>query len=74
MKPRLHLNLFIYGRGHREAAWRHPRSSSRSLMDIDHYIDCALKAEAAHFDSIFLADVLICPPMSTAPHDYGLSP
>src|SRR5688572_26503342 len=62
MKPRLHLNLFIYGRGHHEAAWRHPRSSSRSLMDIDHYIDCALKAEAAHFDSIFLADVLNLPP------------
>ena len=62
MKPRLHLNLFIYGRGHHEAAWRHPRSSSRALMDIDHYIDCALKAEAAHFDSIFLADVLNLPP------------
>ena len=62
MKRRLHLNLFIYGRGHHEASWRHPRSSPRSLMDIDHYIDCACKAEAAHFDSIFLADVLNLPP------------
>jgi FMN-dependent oxidoreductase (nitrilotriacetate monooxygenase family) len=62
MKRRLHLNLFIYGRGHHEAAWRHPRSSPRSLTDIDHYIDCARKAEAAHFDSIFLADVLNLPP------------
>ncbi|MFM9846791.1 MAG: LLM class flavin-dependent oxidoreductase [Hyphomicrobiaceae bacterium] len=62
MKRRLHLNLFIYGRGHHEASWRHPRSSPRSLMDIDHYIDCARKAEAAHFDSIFLADVLNLPP------------
>ena len=62
MKRRLHLNLFIYGRGHHEAAWRHPRSSPRSLLDIDHTIDCARKAEAAHFDSIFLADVLNLPP------------
>jgi len=62
MKRQLHLNLFIYGRGHHEAAWRHPQSSARSLMDVDHYIDCARKAEAAHFDSIFLADVLNLPP------------
>lgn len=62
MKRRLHLNLFIYGRGHHEAAWRHPRSSPLSPMNIDHYIDCARKAEAAHFDSIFLADVLNLPP------------
>ena len=62
MKRRLHLNLFIYGRGHHEAAWRHPRSSSRSLTDIEHWIDCARTAEAAHFDSIFLADVLNLPP------------
>jgi FMN-dependent oxidoreductase (nitrilotriacetate monooxygenase family) len=62
MKRRLHLNLFIYGRGHHEASWRHPQSSPRSLMDIDHYIDCSRTAEAAHFDSIFLADVLNLPP------------
>ena len=61
-KKQLHLNLFIYGRGHHEAAWRHPRASKRSLMDIEHYIECAKKAEAAHFDSIFLADVLNLPP------------
>lgn len=62
MKKQLHLNLFIYSRGHHEAAWRHPRASKRSLMDIEHYIECAQKAEAAHFDSIFLADVLNLPP------------
>jgi FMN-dependent oxidoreductase (nitrilotriacetate monooxygenase family) len=62
MKRRVHLNLFIYGRGHHEAAWRHPRSSQRSLIDIDHYVTCAQKAEAARFDSIFLADVLNLPP------------
>lgn len=62
MKRRLHLNLFIYGRGHHEAAWRHPRSSQQSPLDIGHVIDCARRAEAAHFDSIFLADVLNLPP------------
>jgi FMN-dependent oxidoreductase (nitrilotriacetate monooxygenase family) len=62
MKRRLHLNLFIYGRGHHEAAWRHPKSATRSLVDIEHYVDCARKAEAACFDSIFLADVLNMPP------------
>jgi FMN-dependent oxidoreductase (nitrilotriacetate monooxygenase family) len=62
MKRQLHLNLFIYGRGHHEAAWRHPRASQRALTDIDHYIDCTRKAEAACFDSIFLADVLNLPP------------
>ncbi len=62
MKRRLHLNLFIYGRGHHEAAWRHPLSSSRALTNIEHLIDCARIAEAAHFDSIFLADVLNLPP------------
>lgn len=62
MKRQIHLNLFIYGRGHHEAAWRHPQSTPRSQMDIEHYVECARTAEAAHFDSIFLADVVNLPP------------
>ncbi|MEZ5908521.1 MAG: LLM class flavin-dependent oxidoreductase [Hyphomicrobiaceae bacterium] len=62
MKRQVHLNLFLYARGHHEAAWRHPTAPSRSLMDIDHYVQCARKAESAHMDSIFLADVLNLPP------------
>ena len=58
MKRQLHLNLFIYARGHHEAAWRHPRAPRRELLDIDHVVECARKAEAAHMDSIFLADTL----------------
>ena len=58
MKRQLHLNLFIYARGHHEAAWRHPRAPRRELLDIDHIVECARKAEAAHMDSIFLADTL----------------
>src|SRR6516225_12466046 len=58
MKRQLHLNLFIHGRGHHEAAWRHPAGSPLALTDIRYYTDLAQRAEAALFDSIFLADQL----------------
>ena len=61
MTKKFHLNLFIYSRGHHEASWRHPNSTPRALTDVHHYIDCARKAEAACFDSIFLADTLATP-------------
>jgi FMN-dependent oxidoreductase (nitrilotriacetate monooxygenase family) len=54
----LHLNLFIHGRGHHEASWRHPKSSPLALTDIRYYQELAQRAEAALFDSIFLADQL----------------
>ena len=58
MTLQLHLNLFIHGRGHHEAAWRHPAASPRKLTDIRYYTDLARKAEAGLFDSVFLADTL----------------
>ncbi|MBW4091609.1 MAG: LLM class flavin-dependent oxidoreductase [Proteobacteria bacterium] len=58
MNRQLHLNLFIHGRGHHEAAWRHPAASARSLTDIRYYTDLAVQAEAGLFDSVFLADSL----------------
>jgi alkanesulfonate monooxygenase SsuD/methylene tetrahydromethanopterin reductase-like flavin-dependent oxidoreductase (luciferase family) len=58
MTRQLHLNLFIHGRGHHEAAWRHPSASALPLTDIHYYIDLAQKAEAGCFDSVFLADTL----------------
>src|ERR1700723_2355648 len=58
MKRRLHLNLFINSRGHHEASWRHPEASPLALTDIRYYQDLAQRAEAALFDSVFLADVL----------------
>jgi FMN-dependent oxidoreductase (nitrilotriacetate monooxygenase family) len=58
MKRLLHLNLFIHSRGHHEASWRHPASSPLPLTDIRYYQDLARRAEAALFDSIFLADQL----------------
>ena len=58
MTRQMHLNLFIHGRGHHEASWRHPSASPLPLTDIRYYIDVARKAEAGLFDSIFLADSL----------------
>src|SRR5215207_7497762 len=58
MTRQLHLNLFIHSRGHHEASWRHPMSSPLPLTDIRYYQDLAQRAEAAHFDAIFLADQL----------------
>src|SRR6202008_2173111 len=58
MTRRMHLNLFIQSRGHHEAAWRHPKSSTLPLTDIQYTVEMTQKAEAGLFDSIFLADVL----------------
>src|SRR6476620_2086251 len=58
VKRQLHLNLFMHSRGHHEASWRHPASSPLPMTDIRHYQDLAQRAEAALFDSIFLADQL----------------
>src|ERR1700760_3679252 len=58
MTRQLHLNLFIHGRGHHEAAWRHPSASPLALTDICYYQDLAQRAEAGLFDSVFLADQL----------------
>ena len=58
MPGQLHLNLFIHGRGHHEAAWRHKAASPLALTDVRYYTDLARKAEAGLFDSIFLADTL----------------
>ena len=58
MPRQLHLNLFIHGRGHHEAAWRHPLASRLPQTDVRYYTDLARMAEAGCFDSVFLADTL----------------
>jgi len=52
----LHFNLFLMGVGHHEAAWRHPVTDPAALADIGHFQRLARTAEAAAFDSVFLAD------------------
>ncbi|MET0343145.1 MAG: LLM class flavin-dependent oxidoreductase [Polyangiales bacterium] len=52
----LHLNAFLFGIGHHEAAWRAPDSSLTGTWDVQHYIELARIAERGKFDSIFFAD------------------
>lgn len=56
MTRELHLNAFLMEAGHHEAAWRLPESNPRADFDLAHWIRLARIAEAAKFDSIFLAD------------------
>ncbi len=68
---RIHLNLFIHGRGHHEAAWRHPDASPLALTDIGYFQQLARRAEAGLFDSIFLADQLALPDdVANAPRNW----
>jgi FMN-dependent oxidoreductase (nitrilotriacetate monooxygenase family) len=52
----LHLNAFLMEAGHHEAAWRLPQSNPHADFDLQHWIELAQLAEAAKFDSLFLAD------------------
>ncbi|MFI9384564.1 LLM class flavin-dependent oxidoreductase [Kutzneria sp. NPDC052558] len=52
----LHLNAFLMGVGHHEAAWRHPRTDPELVNDVRHFQNLARIAENGAFDSVFLAD------------------
>ncbi|WP_101790487.1 LLM class flavin-dependent oxidoreductase [Nonomuraea indica] len=54
----LHLNAFLMGVGHHEAAWRHPRTEPSRVTDVRHYQQLARTAERGRLDSVFLADGL----------------
>ncbi|MET7463696.1 LLM class flavin-dependent oxidoreductase [Nonomuraea sp. NPDC005501] len=58
MTRKLHLNAFLMGVGHHEAAWRHPRTDPARIADVRHYQDLARIAERGKLDSVFLADGL----------------
>jgi len=53
---KLHLNAFISGTGHHEAAWRYPDSTPELGLDIRHYQKIAQIAERGLLDSLFVAD------------------
>lgn len=55
-RSRLHLNAFLNGVGHHEAAWRLSESDPHANVDIEHYVTLAQIAERGKFDSIFFAD------------------
>jgi FMN-dependent oxidoreductase (nitrilotriacetate monooxygenase family) len=52
----MHFNLFIFDTGHHEASWRLPGSDPLASTDVGYYEGLARTAEAAKFDSVFLAD------------------
>ncbi|MEU7861901.1 LLM class flavin-dependent oxidoreductase [Nonomuraea sp. NPDC049141] len=54
----MHLNAFLMGVGHHEAAWRHPLTEPSRITDIRHYQELARIAERGKLDSVFLADGL----------------
>lgn len=62
MTRQLHLNAFLMGVGHHEAAWRHPRTDVRNLTDVKHFQRLARLAERGKLDSVFFADGLAVGP------------
>lgn len=54
----LHLNAFLMGVGHHEAAWRHPLTDPARITDLRHFQELARIAERGKLDSVFLADGL----------------
>ncbi|MGW5578553.1 LLM class flavin-dependent oxidoreductase [Micromonospora chokoriensis] len=52
----LHLNAFLMGVGHHEAAWRLPESDPFAQTDVEHFTRLARIAERGKLDSLFLAD------------------
>jgi FMN-dependent oxidoreductase (nitrilotriacetate monooxygenase family) len=57
-QTQMHINLFLAGVGHHEAAWRLPGSRAGAQLDFEHYRHAAAVAEAGWLDSVFLADTL----------------
>lgn len=56
-RPRqLSLGAFLMATGHHVAAWRHPQVPADAGLDIQHYKHLAKVAEAACFDTLFVAD------------------
>jgi len=52
----MHLNAFLMGVGHHEAAWRLPESDPFACTNVEHYAELARIAERGKLDSLFLAD------------------
>ncbi|MFC8526178.1 LLM class flavin-dependent oxidoreductase [Nocardia sp. NPDC057227] len=57
-----HLNAFLMGVGHHEAAWRHPRTEEHRVLDVGHFQELGRIAERGRLDSVFFADGLTIGP------------
>lgn len=62
MSKQLHLNAFLMGVGHHEAAWRHPRTRAHNLLSVEHFQNLSRIAERGRLDSVFFADELAISP------------
>ncbi|MGK5055741.1 LLM class flavin-dependent oxidoreductase [Janthinobacterium sp. LB2P49] len=54
----LGLNVFLQRHGHHPAAWRQPSASASGRPDLAWWLRAAKLAEAARFDSFFIADFI----------------
>jgi FMN-dependent oxidoreductase (nitrilotriacetate monooxygenase family) len=61
-RKQFHLNAFLMGVGHHEAAWRHPRTEERRVLDMRHFQELGQIAERGKLDSVFFADGLAVGP------------
>ncbi|MGV9833669.1 LLM class flavin-dependent oxidoreductase [Nocardia niigatensis] len=57
-----HLNAFLMGVGHHEAAWRHPRTEEHRVLEVTHFQELGRIAERGRLDSVFFADGLAVGP------------
>lgn len=55
-RKKLHLNAFLFGAGHHQAAWRALDSPVERLGDIAYYEELAQLAKRGLFDAVFFAD------------------
>jgi len=57
-RRRLALNAFFMRFGHHPAAWRHPSAIGNGRPDVGYWVRLAQIAEAAKFDTYFIADFI----------------
>lgn len=62
VSKQFHLNAFLMGVGHHEAAWRHPRTVAHRVLDVGHFQELGRIAERGKLDSVFFADGLAVGP------------
>lgn len=64
----LKLGAFLMPTGHHVAAWRHPEVPADAGLDFAHYKYLAQTAEAAKFDTLFIADSVAAATGDSASH------
>jgi len=57
-RRQMHLGLFVFGAGQHIAAWRHPRTASDKLLDVELYRRIARKAEEGKLDMLLILEQL----------------